>query len=111
MPLRLARRRHESSPVRRLVPAKRVNARLTVVEAAMPRGSTSTRRVAPSRWQYDYLVLSRLSRDVSAALGRAGAVQTAGRVALDVGAGGGPYRALLDRCGYVVRTLDIAAGE
>ena len=69
-----------------------------------------TRRTRPSRWQYDYLVLRLLYRDITTALELASRDGVRGNV-LDVGAGGAPYRALLKRFGYRVTTLDIEAGE
>jgi SAM-dependent methyltransferase len=62
-------------------------------------------RVAPSRWQYDYLTLSRLSRDVRALVGEL--PEASGRVALDLGSDKSPYRELLTSRGYEVKTLDI----
>ena len=85
---------------------------ITSVRDDRVRGSAAdtSRRVAPSLLQYDYLVLSRLHRDIVSSLEKLGPVQAGEGVALDVGSGGGPYRELLDRFGYTVRTLDIAAG-
>ena len=82
----------------------------TLALAASAHGAAH-RRVAPSLFQYDYLVLRFLHRDVVRALAEAGRPPHADAVALDVGAGGGPYRKLLEDAGYRVRTLDIAAGE
>ena len=63
-------------------------------------------RIRPSRWQYDYLTLSRLSHDVEA-LVREAPRAAAGARALDLGADKSPYRDLLQSRGYEVRTLDI----
>ena len=82
----------------------------TLALAASANGSGSSPRRA-SLFQYDYLVLRFLHRDVVRALAEAGRPPHADAVALDVGAGGGPYRKLLEDAGYRVRTLDIAAGE
>lgn len=71
----------------------------------------SNARVAPSVFQYDYLVLRLLHRDIVRALAQLPRPAHARPVALDVGAGGAPYRALLQGAGYAVRTLDIAAGQ
>lgn len=62
-------------------------------------------RVDPSWWQYDFLTLSRLSRDVRALL--AELPQVADAVALDLGCDKSPYRTELADRGYAVRTLDI----
>jgi 2-polyprenyl-3-methyl-5-hydroxy-6-metoxy-1,4-benzoquinol methylase len=62
-------------------------------------------RVHPSRWQYDYLTLSRLSRDVRALLAEL-PERKQGR-ALDLGSDKSPYREVLASRGYEVRTLDI----
>jgi SAM-dependent methyltransferase len=62
-------------------------------------------RVDPSLWQYDYLTLSRLSRDVRALLAELPATKDA--LALDLGSDKSPYRAELAARGYEVRTLDI----
>jgi len=70
----------------------------------------SLRRVTPSLFQHDYLVLSYLYRDIQHAFERISTASASGAAALDVGTGGGPYRALLTGSGYVVRTLDIAPG-
>jgi len=68
------------------------------------------RRVTPSLFQHDYLVLSYLYRDIQRAIGKVASPDAAGAAAVDIGAGGGPYRALLTGQGYVVRTLDIEPG-
>jgi SAM-dependent methyltransferase len=63
-------------------------------------------RVRPSRWQYDSLTLSRLSRDIEA-LVREAPRAGAGARARDLGADKSPYRELLPSRGYEVKTLDI----
>jgi SAM-dependent methyltransferase len=63
-------------------------------------------RVRPSRFQYDYLTLSRLVADVEALL-RTAPRAAAGGSALDLGSDKSPYRELLEDRGYAVRTLDI----
>lgn len=62
-------------------------------------------RVHPSIWQYDYLTLSRLSRDVRMLVGEL--PQATGGMALDLGSDKSPYRELLLSRGYSVKTLDI----
>ena len=62
-------------------------------------------RVSPSRWQYDYLTLSRLSKDVRSLLGEL--PRRDGAQALDLGSDKCPYRDVLAKRGYEVRTLDI----
>ena len=62
-------------------------------------------RVAPSRWQYDYLTLSRLSKDVRTLLSEL--PRRDGALALDLGSDKCPYRDALAKRGYEVRTLDI----
>lgn len=62
-------------------------------------------RVEPSRWQYDYLTLSRLSQDIRALLAELPDAKDA--IALDLGSDKSPYREVLASRGYSVRTLDI----
>lgn len=64
-------------------------------------------RVAPSLWQYDYLVLSALTADVEALLARVPAPADRRGDALDVGALRSPYKVLLASCGLDARTLDL----
>jgi 2-polyprenyl-3-methyl-5-hydroxy-6-metoxy-1,4-benzoquinol methylase len=64
-----------------------------------------TDRVNPSRWQYDYLTLSRLSQDIHSLVAQL-PTATHGR-ALDLGCEKSPYRELLTGSGYTVETLDI----
>jgi SAM-dependent methyltransferase len=63
-------------------------------------------RVRPSRLQYDYLTLSRLSADVRTLVRRSPAASP-DPVALDLGSDKSPYRDVLEDRGYRVRTLDI----
>ncbi len=63
-------------------------------------------RITPSRFQYDYLSLSRLSHDVHALINEVPA-PPAGARALDLGADKSPYRDALQRRGFEVCTLDI----
>ena len=84
-------------------------ARSADAHVAVKMPETAHRRIAPSLLQYDYLVLAFLYRDIERGLAMIPA-SAAGGVAIDVGAGGAPYRALLGRKGYALRTLDIAAG-
>jgi SAM-dependent methyltransferase len=63
-------------------------------------------RIHPSRWQYDYLTLSRLARDIET-LVREVPPAPANARALDLGADKSPYRDLLVSRGYDVKTLDI----
>jgi len=51
-------------------------------------------RIEPSRWQYDYLTLSRLSHDVEALVREVPSAAPGAR-ALDLGADKSPYRDLL----------------
>lgn len=62
-------------------------------------------RVRPSPWQYDYLTLSMLSRDIHALVSQL--PQLAQGRALDLGSDKSPYRELLTSRGYAVETLDI----
>lgn len=62
-------------------------------------------RVHPSRWQYDYLTLSTLSRDIHALVSQL--PQATNGTALDLGCDKSPYRELLTSRGYGVKTLDI----
>jgi SAM-dependent methyltransferase len=63
-------------------------------------------RTHPSRWQYDYLTLSRLAADVGLLVGELPTPAPRAR-ALDLGSDKSPYRELLQSRGYEVRTLDI----
>ena len=74
--------------------------------AAKPSAHTPVARTRPSLTQYDYLVLSRLSADVEALVRELPAAAPGAR-ALDLGSDKSPYRELLERRGYEVRTLDI----
>jgi SAM-dependent methyltransferase len=78
---------------------------------AVQRGKASRHavmdRIRPSRWQYDYLTLSRLARDIDALVLEAPA-GTSGARALDLGADKSPYRELLASRQYSVETLDIS---
>lgn len=62
-------------------------------------------RVRPALWQYDYLTLSRLARDVRTLIAELPAAAQA--LALDLGSDKSPYRELLTSRGYDIRTLDI----
>ncbi|MFL5607953.1 MAG: class I SAM-dependent methyltransferase [Gemmatimonadaceae bacterium] len=63
-------------------------------------------RVRPSVFQYDYLTLSLLSADIHRLVGELPSAR-AGALALDLGSDKSPYRELLERRGYAVRTLDL----
>ncbi len=63
-------------------------------------------RQRPSIFQYDYLVLDRLSSDLRTLIGSLPAARP-GSIALDIGSGTSPYAALLREAGYTLRTLDI----
>jgi len=65
-------------------------------------------RVAPSLWQYDYLVLRALQADVEALLGKVHAPTGREGEALDIGALRSPYKVLVMSRGFVLRTLDLA---
>ena len=84
--------------------------RLADVPAPLAATGSESRRIAPSLFQHDYLVLSFLYRDIARGLAMTPPRSPRRGEAVDVGAGGGPYRALLDRAGYTTRTLDIAPG-
>jgi SAM-dependent methyltransferase len=64
-------------------------------------------RTSPTLWQYDYLTLSTLSRDVAALVAEV-PPPPPGAVALDLGCDKSPYRELLETSGYAVRTLDVS---
>lgn len=76
------------------------------VQAGKASPHTVGDRTRPSRWQYDYLTLSRLARDVEA-LVREVPRGVTDSPALDLGADKSPYRDLLRSRGYAVKTLDI----
>lgn len=63
-------------------------------------------RVRPSLFQYDYLTLSALSADIRSLIAELPPPPRGAR-ALDVGSDKSPYRALLERKGFEVRTLDL----
>ena len=67
-------------------------------------------RLVPSLFQHDYLVLRLLHRDVARGIAMLPGKAIGERVAVDVGAGGAPYRPMLQDAGYAVRCLDIAPG-
>ena len=67
------------------------------------------RRIVPSLWQHDYLVLRFLARDIRRSLSLVGRASQ-GSVALDVGAADGPYAAWLRDAGFRVQSIDIAPG-
>jgi SAM-dependent methyltransferase len=60
-------------------------------------------RTSPSLWQYDYLALSTLRSDIASLIAE---VPGPG-VALDLGADKSPYRALLEKRGFTVKTIDV----
>lgn len=62
-------------------------------------------RTAPSLLQYDYLALSALREDIATLIRE---VPGPGR-ALDLGADRSPYRLLLEKRGFTVNTIDVAA--
>lgn len=64
-------------------------------------------RIRPSRWQYDYLTLSRLARDVATLVREVPHHRDGGARALDLGSDKSPYRDLLISRGFQVETLDI----
>ena len=71
------------------------------------RGGTR-RRLAPSVFQYDFLVLRLLQKDIRQALASVGRIESEDAVAIDIGGGDAPYRSLLEAAGYRVQCLDIA---
>jgi SAM-dependent methyltransferase len=85
---------------------ERMRAGFLAVQAGKESRHAVADRVEPSRWQYDYVTLSRLSADVRALL-REVPTPAAGARALDLGSDKSPYRDLLTSRGFEVRTLDI----
>jgi SAM-dependent methyltransferase len=79
------------------------------VQAGKKSRHDPTDRTNPSIWQYDYLSLRTLHDDIVSLLQEFARPAHAAR-ALDVGSDKCPYRALLEERGYLVETLDIAAG-
>lgn len=71
------------------------------------RGGTRA-RLAPSVFQYDFLVLRLLQKDIRQALASVGRIESEDAVAVDIGGGDAPYRSLLEAAGYRVQCLDIA---
>jgi SAM-dependent methyltransferase len=65
---------------------------------------TPAARLSPSIWQYDYLLLSKLSADVHALI-----AHTEPGLALDLGCGRSPYAQPMAAAGHTVRTLDVTA--
>jgi len=63
-------------------------------------------RLQPSLFQYDYLALNHLSRDVRTLISEI-PPGNAQRMALDVGCDKSPYRAVLEHAGFEVKTLDV----
>lgn len=65
-------------------------------------------RTKPKIWQFDYLVLSELFVDMQDMV-RALEPSTSGAlVAIDIGSARSPYKELLERRGYAVKTLDVS---
>jgi SAM-dependent methyltransferase len=64
------------------------------------------RRARPAVFDFDYLILGALGRDMSRLLSVLPPPATP-RVALDVGSAFSPYRAQIERAGYTVQTLDV----
>jgi SAM-dependent methyltransferase len=88
-----------------------INHRSLVEEYSQSRGAKQSRhsvsdRLAPSVFQYDYLVLKTLGRDIQSLVDRLPAMSTA-PLALDLGAEKSPYAALLRQEGFEVRRLDL----
>lgn len=77
---------------------------------AVPRAGNRGRS-SPSLFQYDFLVLKLLHDDIAHALAATSPSPRNGGLALDVGAGGAPYRVLLESAGYQVCCLDIAEAD
>lgn len=68
----------------------------------------SEARTAPSIWQYDYPVLSTLSRDIHALLREARTmVRSSANRAVDIGCNTSPYKSNLEAMGFVVKTMDL----
>jgi len=67
-------------------------------------------RARPSVFQYDYLTLAALRRDVVTLLDSIPAANRP-RAALDVGSESSPYRSELEARGFVTRTLDLSPGS
>ncbi len=63
-------------------------------------------RSKPPAWAYDYILLELLSRDMTA-LVRQASSQAVGKRALDIGAGNGPYDAMLRSHGFALEKLDL----
>jgi 2-polyprenyl-3-methyl-5-hydroxy-6-metoxy-1,4-benzoquinol methylase len=89
-----------------LIDLDRLDASFRAVQAGKASRHDVADRVRPSRFQYDYLTLSRLVADVTA-LVRDIPPARAGARALDLGSDKSPYRDLLVSRGYRVETLDI----
>lgn len=68
-----------------------------------------TDRSTPSRFQFDYLSLSRLGADIRALIAKL-PPHSERQVALDLGADKSPYRAVLEAAGFQVKTLDVSPG-
>jgi len=68
----------------------------------------SVERTAPSIWQYDYPVLSNLSRDIHALLQKARMILPASADrAVDIGCNTSPYKSELEAMGFMVKTMDL----
>jgi 2-polyprenyl-3-methyl-5-hydroxy-6-metoxy-1,4-benzoquinol methylase len=88
------------------VDIERMRENFSALQAGKRSAHTPMARTRPSRFQYDYLTLSRLARDVER-LVREVPAGRAGARALDLGSDRSPYRELLAGRGFDVKTLDI----
>ncbi|MEX1117408.1 MAG: class I SAM-dependent methyltransferase [Terrimicrobiaceae bacterium] len=69
---------------------------------------SSTQRIHPSIWQYDYLTLNALASDIAVLLQDARReLSVSQRQSIDIGCNTSPYREDLEKLGFVVQTLDL----
>src|SRR5262245_31064366 len=69
---------------------------------------SGSERLNPSIRRYDYLALSRLRMDVEILISALPEQKTP-KFAIDLGSGNSPYRLLMERSGYRVKTFDTDA--
>ena len=92
-----------------------INHRSLVDQYSQSRGAKRSRhsardRLAPSVFQYDYLVLRALGRDIQSLVDLLPDMSTT-PLALDVGADKSPYAGSLLRTGFDLRRLDLTVGS
>ena len=84
-----------------------MGARFAAAQAGKASLHSAMNRLRPSIAQYDFLALDSLSRAITTLIGRVPKSPHHPRLALDLGCDKSPYRDVLERAGFVVKTLDL----